>query len=452
MTQNKRPHVVVVGAGFGGLWATRALRHAPVTVTLIDRRNYHTFLPLLYQVATAELEPEEIAYPVRSILRGRPNTQFLLGEVNQIDFATQRIQTSSGQLGYDFLLLALGSTSHFFGVPGAAQFAFPLKTLEHGIALRNHILECFEKATHVPEAERRQRALTFTVVGGGATGVEFAGALAELIHGPLVKDYPTLDVGQMRLVLLEGGEQLLPTLPAGLRDYAYTRLLRLGVDVRLRATASQISAQAVQLKDGSLIPTETVVWTAGVRGASLARAWGLPIAVNGQVQVLPTLQVASHPEVYVIGDLARVAGDQPPLPLTAPVATQQGVAAAQNVARQVAGRPPQPFHYHDQGTMAVIGRNAAVASVAGRPITGFVAWMVWLAVHIYNLIGFRNRLFVLLNWAWDYVAYERAVRLILPATAPVLSPETLPPPGLGSQTVTPTLPPDQVLAELIPLS
>ena len=452
MTQNKRPHVVVAGAGFGGLWATRALRHAPVTVTLIDRRNYHTFLPLLYQVAASELEPEEIAYPVRSILRGMPNAEFILGEVSHIDFTTRRIQTSGGQLAYDYLVLALGSTSHFFGVSGAAQHAFPLKTLEQGIALRNHILECFERAVHEPEAERRQRALTFVVVGGGATGVEFAGALAELIHGPLAKDYPTLDVGQMRMVLLEAGEQLLPTLPDRLRAYAYTRLGRLGVEVRLRTTASRISAQAVQLKDGSAIPTETVVWTAGVQGASTAGAWGLPTAVNGQVQVLPTLQVASHPEVYVIGDLACVAGDQPPLPMTAPVATQQGLAAAQNIARQVTGQPPRPFHYRDQGTMATIGRNAAVAYVAGQPITGFVAWIVWLGVHIFNLIGFRNRLVVLLNWAWDYVAYERAVRLILPATVPVLSPEILPPSGQGVQIATPTPAPGQQLAGRISLN
>jgi NADH dehydrogenase len=418
MTQSKRPRVIVVGAGFGGLWAIRALRNAPVEVLLVDRRNYHTFLPLLYQVAAAELDPEEIAYPVRSILRRMPNAQFVLCEVVGIDFVARQVQTSAGLLAYDFLILAFGSRSHFFGVPGAAEHAFCLKTLEQGIVLRNHILERFERAIHELDGERRRRALTFTVVGGGTTGVEFAGALAELIHGPLAKDYPTLNVRQIRLVLLEAGDRLLPMLPERLGAYAQARLAQIGVEIRLQATARQVTAQAVQLKDGALIPTETVVWTAGVRGASLAGDWDLPTAPNGQVRVLPTLQLRDHPEVYVIGDLARMVGDQPSLPMTAPVAIQQGQAAAQNIAREVAGQNLLPFRYRDQGTMATIGRNAAVVYLAGRTVTGFLAWGIWLSVHIFNLIGYRNRLFVLLDWAWDYLFYERAVRLILPFKEP----------------------------------
>ena len=230
MTQSRRPRVIVLGAGFGGLWGIRALRHAPVEVLLVDRHNYHTFLPLLYQVAAAELDPEEIAYPVRSILRGMPNAQFVLSEVMGIDFVARQLQTSAGLLSYDFLILALGSRSHFFGVPGAAEHAFCLKTLEQGIVLRNHILECFERAIHELDGERRRRALTFTVVGGGTTGVEFAGALAELIHGPLGKDHPTLKVRQVRLVLLEAGNQLLPMLPERLQAYAQARLAKIGVE------------------------------------------------------------------------------------------------------------------------------------------------------------------------------------------------------------------------------
>ncbi len=431
MSGHKQPRVVIIGAGFGGLWAARALRNLPVEVTLVDRHNYHVFLPLLYQVATAELEPEEIAYPLRSLLRHLPNTQFILAEATDIDLQGRRIVTAAGPLAYDYLILGLGSESQFFNVMGAAEYAFSLKTLEQGIALRNHILERFESAAHEPDAERRRRALTFVVVGSGATGVEFTGALAELIRGPLAKDYPTLDFREVRLILLEAGDRMLPMLPERLQAYAQARLARLGVEIRLGAAASQITGEAVRLRDGSLIPTETVIWTAGVRGNSAGRHWGLPTTPTGQVAVLPTLQLPGHPEVYVIGDLAGAAGGEPGLPLTAPVAIQQGARAAQNIAQQLAGRNPQPFRFRDQGTMVTLGRNAAVAVLKGRSLTGFLAWIVWLGVHIYNLIGFRNRLFVLQDWAWDYLFYDRVVRLILPGAEPRLAPAALSPLSRG---------------------
>lgn len=414
LDKHRCPRVVVLGGGFGGLWAVRTLSRFPVEGLLLDRNNYHTFLPLLYQVVAAELEPEAIVYPVRSILRSAPNFRFVMAEVQEIDMQAQAIKTAEQTIPYDFLILSTGSTSHFLGVPGADKYAFPLKTLKDGIALRNHILRCFERAAQEPDAGRRKQMLTFTILGGGPTGVEFAGALTELIRGPLTRDYPTLNLGQVQLILVEAADNLLASLPGELQGYALARLRKMGVEVRLQSTASQITPEAVHLKDGSRIPTETVVWTAGVRGDPRASEWGLPTGRNGRVIVQPTLQVVDHPTVYVIGDLAYMEQGGAPLPLIAPVAIQQGVAAAQNIARQVAGQSPVPFHYWDRGAMVTIGRNAAVACLGGRTFTGFLAWIVWLGVHILNLIGFRNRLLVLINWAWDYVFYERGVRLILP--------------------------------------
>ncbi len=430
---------MIVGAGFGGLWAVRALARSPVEAVLVDRNNYHAFLPLLYQVAAAELEPEDIAYPLRSILRTLPHARFVLGDVSGIDLAGRAVKAAGRPIPYDFLILALGSVSHFFGVPGAAQHAFPLKTVDHGIALRNHVLGCFERAAHEPSAEGRRRALTFAIVGGGPTGVEFAGALAELIRGPLVKDFPGLDFREVRVLLLEARESLPPGFPDRLRAYTEGRLRRMGVDVCVRAAVGEVRPDAVRLKDGTAIPTETVVWTAGVRGDPSAQAWGLPTTRDGRVPVLPTLQVPDHPELYVIGDLASLEEDGRPLPMVAPVAIQQGAAAARNIARQWAGLEPLPFRYRDPGTMVTIGRNAAVACLGRRCFSGFPAWVVWLSVHIFKLIGFRNRLVVLINWAWDYLFYERAVRLILPqqagpgSRAPGRAPE---PPGGGSASAS----------------
>ncbi len=415
MTIRGRPRVAIVGAGFGGLWAARSLARSPVEVLLIDRQNYHCFLPLLYQVAAAELEPEEIAYPVRSILWKLPNARFVLADVKGVDLTHRVLETDGPVIPYDFLILATGSVSHFFGVPGADEHAFPLKTLEQGVALRTQILRCFERAAFETELGRRRRMLTFAIVGGGPTGVEFAGALAELIYGPFVRDYSMLDFQEVRIVLLEAMDGLLPGLPERLRGYALARLRRMGVEVRLQATVGQITEEAVRLKDGTVLPTETTVWTAGVRGDPLAQAWGLPTPRAGRVAVLPTLQVSDHPEVHVIGDLAHIEDGGRPLPMIAPVAIQQGVAAARNIARQILGQDPLPFRYRDPGVMATIGRNAAVVYWRGRSFTGFPAWILWLGVHLFNLIGFRNRLFVLINWAWDYLFFERAVRLILPS-------------------------------------
>jgi NADH dehydrogenase len=416
MRQSHDPHVVIIGAGFGGLWAARALAHGPFNVTLIDRNNYHTFLPLLYQVAAAELEPEEIIYPVRSILRRLPNVGFLMAEVSRVDLEKRVAETNAGPVSYDYLFLATGSTTNFFGVPGA-EHAYPLKSLDEAIRLRNHILCCFEGAASLSDPHRRRKLLSFAIVGGGPTGVEFAGALAELLRGPLRKDYSNLGLRDSKVILLEAAGSLLGGLPRSLAVYALARLRRMDVDVRLNAAVSRIEPDAVHLRDGTVVPAETVVWTAGVRGERSAAAWGLPVDRSGRVPIEPTLQLAGHPEVYAVGDLARFEQDGRPLPMVAPVAMQQATTAARNVRRQASGQALMPFRFRDPGMMATIGRNAAVAHFAGLAITGFPAWLVWLGVHLVKLIGFRNRLMVLTNWAWDYFLYERAVRLILPTSS-----------------------------------
>lgn len=407
-----RPRVVIVGAGFAGLWAAKALAGKPLDILLIDRNNYHTFLPLLYQVAAAELEPEEIAYPIRSIIRSYPNASFIMSEVKSIDLNEQVVEVDNRCIGYDYLLLAAGSVTNFFGTPGADEFSYPLRTLDEGIALRNHILTCFEKAVLEPDEDLRKKALTFAIVGGGPTGVEFAGALSELINGPLMKDYHGLNRSEIRVVLVEAQNKLLSGLLTCCNDYALARLQRMGVEVRLGTKVNEVKTDAILLDD-TMLPTETVIWTAGVRGEKSAESWGLPLAKSGRIAVEPTLQVTGHPNVYVVGDLAYLEEDSHPLPMVAPTAIQEGTAVAKNILRQIESRPLVPFKYRDKGTMLTIGRNQAVAQIWGRGIRGFPAWLLWLGIHLFNLIGFRNRLLVLINWAWDYFFYERTVRLIL---------------------------------------
>ena len=409
------PKVVIVGAGFGGLWAARALAGAPVDVLILDRNNFHTFLALLYQVAAAELSPEDIIYPVRSIIRRHRNLRFVMDEITAIDYLTRQIETTSRVYSYDYLVLALGSLSHDFNLPGINEYAFELKTIEQAIVLRNHILSSFERSQIETVSGKRKQMLTFTIAGGGPTGVEFTGALAELIRGPLLKDYPDLDFkNEVQIILLEATNHLLPGLPERLQAYAQAHLEKIGVEVRLGTAVSQVTLQEVHLADQTRIPTQTVVWTAGVRGEIPGSSGNLPQARNGQVEVSPTLQTTLYPGVYVIGDLAHFMEAGQPLPMVAPVAMQQGTVAAQNILRHINGQALQPFHYRDPGTMVTIGRNAAVAHIKGRSFTGFFAWLVWLGVHLFRLIGFRNRLVVMFNWAWDYLFYERSVRLIIP--------------------------------------
>jgi NADH:ubiquinone reductase (H+-translocating) len=406
--------VVIIGAGFAGLWAATALSRCGCSVLILNRNNYHAFPPLLYQVAAAEIEPEQIAYPLRSVIRKWRNVKVGMVEVLGVDFATRTVHTSDRDVSYDYLILSIGATTDFFGVPGAAEHAYPLKTLVHSVAIRNQILCRFESAMREPSTERRLGTLVFTIVGGGATGVEFAGALAELIQGPFRNDYPNLEFGRVRVVVVEGAKRLLSGMPEPCGIYALERLKQMGVDVMLGSQVQRVEKDAVYLSDGTVLATDTVIWTAGVQGDPVGRAWGLRSVRGGRLEVTPALQLPDHPEVYVAGDLAYVEEDGQPLPMTAPVATQQGVSAAANILRQIEGQEPASFVYKDKGAMVTIGRNAAVARIGKRYYFGFFAWILWLAVHIFNLIGFRNRLFVLVNWSRDYFLRDRAVRLIMP--------------------------------------
>jgi len=406
------PTVVIVGAGFGGLNAARALRRAPVQVVLVDRNNYHLFQPLLYQVATAGLEPEEIARPARAILRGQKNFDFRMVDVTRVDFAAKRLETSAGPISYDFLVLAPGGETNFFGLESMQRHGLGLKDIPDAIEIRNHVLTCFEQAMLEPDAEKRRELLTFIVVGGGPTGVEMAGALSELIRLVLVKDYPRLNIKDVRILLLEATDKLLAAMPERLREAAVKTLWRKWIDVRFGAQVADYDGKQIRLKSGEIIPAQTVIWAAGVRASPLNATLGVAPGRQGRIPVEPTLQVPGHAEVFIIGDAAYLEQDGEPLPMVAPVAIQMGQFVARNIKRQVRGQALEPFRYRDQGTLATIGRNAAVANVYGVKATGFVAWVMWLGIHIIQLIGFRNKLFVLINWAWDYFFYERAARLI----------------------------------------
>jgi NADH dehydrogenase len=405
-----------VGAGFGGLWAARGLANRAADVTLLDRNNYHTFFPLLYQVAAAELGPTDIAHPVRSIFRRAGNVTVRMAEMTGLDLAARVVQTGHGPLSYDYLVLALGSEANYFGVPGAAEHAFPLRWMDDAVPLRHHVLTCFEAAAATTDPERRRRLLTFAVVGGGPTGVEYAGALSELVYGPLLKDFPGISPEEVRIELLEASDALLRGMPPKLARYAQNRLARRGVIVRLGCAVQAVEPDCVRLSGGERRPTETVIWTAGIQGDPRVARWGLPVGRGGRVPVTERLNVADHPEVFVVGDLAyREDADGAPLPQVAQVAIQQGRRAAANILRLASGGEAAPFRYRDPGMLAVIGRNAAAAHVFGLAFTGWIAWWLWLGIHISWLVGFRNRALVLLNWGWNYLFFRRAVRLILPA-------------------------------------
>src|SRR6059036_1199351 len=407
-----RPTVVIVGAGFGGLRAARALRKAPVDVILLDRHNYHLFQPLLYQVATAGLEPEQIAKPVRSILRRQRNFEFRMVEVTGLDAEARRIVTADGPVPYDYLILAVGGETNYFGLESIPRHGFGLKDVPDAIRIRNHVLRQFEHAMLEANAERRRALLTFVVVGGRPTGVEMAGALSELIRLVLVKDYPRLNIKDVRILLLEATDKLLAAMPERLREAAVKTLWRKWIDVRFGAQVADYDGKQIRLKSGEIIPAQTVIWAAGVRASPLNATLGVAPGRQGRIPVEPTLQVPGHAEVFIIVDAAYLEQDGEPLPMVAPVAIQMGQFVARNIKRQVRGQALEPFRYRDQGTLATIGRNAAVANVYGVKATGFVAWVMWLGIHIIQLIGFRNKLFVLINWAWDYFFYERAARLI----------------------------------------
>jgi NADH dehydrogenase len=410
------PHIVIIGAGFGGLRAAQKLAGKPVKVTLIDRRNYHLFQPLLYQVATAGISPNEIAYPVRAIFQKQKNFEFLLADVTGVDFTAQMVQTSRGPVAYDALIIAAGATVNFFGNQSLAEHAFVLKDLGDAITLRNHVLRQFEQAAGEDAADRCRAEscarLTFVIVGGGPTGVESAGAFAELIRLVLRRDYPWLDLADVKVILLEAAGTILPGFPANLQQTAVQSLAAKHVDVRLNAKVAGYDGQTVTLENGETIPANTLLWSAGVRVAALIDQLGVEQARLGRVKVTPELNIPGQPDVYVVGDAAYLEKDGTPLPMMVPVAVQQAELAAANILARLQNRPAKAFIYRDPGSLATIGRNSAVARLGTWTFQGFLAWVMWLFVHLINLIGFRNRLIVLINWAWDYFFYDRAVRLI----------------------------------------
>jgi NADH dehydrogenase len=411
------PRVIIVGGGFGGLYAARALARAPVDVTLLDRRNHHVFQPLLYQVAAAALSPGDIASPIRWVLRRQANVEVLLADVRRVDPARHTVAIASNEgpdveMAFDYLILATGSTHAYFGHDEWRDVAPGLKTLEDALDIRRRVLLAFERAERERDPARRPRLLTFVVVGGGPTGVELAGALAEMSRQSLARDFRHFDPGSARVVLLEGGPSLLANFPEPLREAARTDLERLGVEVRTGMIVTGVSPGRVECGSAS-IEAATILWAAGVAASPLGATLGVGTDRAGRVAVQPDLTIPGHPRVFVIGDLASVTGaDGKPLPGVAQVAIQTGRHAARNIRRAIAGEPLQPFVYRNLGNMATIGRASAIADFGWLQLKGWIGWLAWLFVHIMNLIGFRNRVLVLVQWAWAYFSYQRAVRLI----------------------------------------
>ena len=408
------PVVVIVGAGFGGLKAARLLAKAPVHVVLLDKRNYHLFQPLLYQIATAGISPGEIAHPVRGILGQQKNFQFHMAEVEQFDLENRRVITNTGSFAYNYLVIAVGAETNHFGIESVRRFALNMKDLDDAIDIRNKVLCSFELADQEPDPAIRRELLSFVVVGGGPTGVETAGALSELIRLVLVKDYPDLDLKEVRILLLEATDQILAGFPPHLREKAVQTLEKKYVEVRCNTVVQGFDGHTVVLKDSEPLLAQTMIWTAGVRAASLLDQSGLQQARQGRLVVGPTLQLEQHLEVFVIGDAAYLEADGQPLQMMATVAMQQGAFVAENIRRLVQAQPLKNFRYKDPGSLATIGRNQAVIRLGRLSISGFIAWLMWVVVHIYRLIGFRSRFLVLINWIWDYFMYERGIRLITP--------------------------------------
>jgi NADH dehydrogenase len=407
-------HVVIIGGGFGGLDAARALAGAPVQLTLIDRHNYHLFQPLLYQVATASLSPGDIASPIRWVLRKQKNVQVLLAEARAIDAPERRVVLDRGELTYDYLLVATGAAHSYFGHQDWEARAPGLKTLDDALEIRRRVLLAYEAAERETDPAARVRLLTFVIVGGGPTGVELAGALAEIARYSLPQDFRSINPKSARILLIEAGPDILPAFPASLRKAARRALERLGVEVRTSAVVTAVDASGVVVSGAAAgaIAAETVLWAAGVAASPLAKSLGVPLDRSGRVTPQPTLALAEHPRVFVAGDICAFVQDGTPLPGVAQVAMQEGAHAARNILRAIREEPLQPFRYRDYGIMATIGRGSAVGDIFGIKISGFFGWLFWIFLHIFWLIGFRNRFVVITEWAWSYLTLQRRVRLI----------------------------------------
>ena len=417
-----KPRVVIVGAGFGGLNAARTLGNAAVQITVIDHKNFHTFQPLLYQVATAGLSPGEIAAPIRSILRSHKNIEVLMGDVIGVDLEKRVVETAEDSVPYDYLVVAAGATHSYFGHDEWEQFAPGLKTIEDALEIRRRVLLAFELAERQAASGESERPLNFVVIGGGPTGVELAGTLAEISRYALAHDFRSIDPSRTHILLLEGGPRVLPAYTEDLSRSAEEQLKHLGVEVRTSTMVTQVEAGAVQIGT-TRIPATVILWAAGVAASPLGKVLTSAVDRAGRVPVQPDLTLTGHPEVFVIGDLAAAKDEKGKfLPGVAPVAIQQGKYVAKVIRKETesVGQTPNsvraPFHYWDKGSLATIGRAAGVAQFGKIHISGFVAWLSWLFVHIFFLIGFRNRILVFIQWAWSYVTYERGARLITGST------------------------------------
>jgi NADH dehydrogenase len=413
----EHPRVVIVGGGFGGLKTAVALRRAPVKVTLIDARNHHLFQPLLYQVATAGLNPSDIAAPIRAILRSQKNVDVVLGRVESIDREARTVRLKGGRrIPFDTLVVATGVRHSYFGHDDWERHAPGLKTVEDALEMRRRLLFAFEAAEHDEDAARRDAWLTFAIVGGGPTGVELAGALGELSNHTLAKDFRNIDPRSANILLFEGGPRVLAAFDEGLAAKATRQLESLGVTVKTDTFVESIDADGVTLKGGERVPTRTVLWAAGVAGSPLAKTLGVPLDRAGRVLVEPTLTIPGDPQVFVIGDMAALEQDGAWLPGVAPVALQAGLHTGRSIRRALEGKPLEPFRYVDKGSLATVGRSAAIADFGRIKLSGFFAWIAWLTIHIFFLIGFRNRVFVFWQWMWAYLTFGRGARLI---TGPV---------------------------------
>ncbi len=412
------PHVVIIGGGFGGLFAAKALKRAPVRITLVDRENHHLFQPLLYQVATAGLSPGDIASPIRWVLRHQRNVRVLLAEAKRIDAEARCVHLDGGdRIQYDYLIVAAGSSNSYFGRDEWAELAPSLKTLNDALTIRSRMLLAFEKAEREQDPEERQRLLTFVVVGGGPTGVEMAGAIAEIARQTLADEFRAISTRGSRILLIEAGPSILASFPENLQADARESLTRKGVEVRESTLVTGIEPGLVRLGDET-IPAGVVIWAAGVKASPLGQSLGVPLDRAGRVLVEPDLSIPGHPEVFVIGDLAAATDESgKPYPGVSQVAMQQAGHAAKMIVRSIEGQPRRRFQYKDLGSMATIGRNAAVADLGWLRLSGFAGWLLWLFIHLVWLIGFRNKILVLLQWAGAYVTYQRSVRLITKWTA-----------------------------------
>ena len=413
MTDTRTPHVVILGGGFAGLYAAKGLADAPVRVTVVDRRNHHLFQPMLYQVATAALNPSDIASPIRSVLRQQKNTEVLLAEATEVEVDTRRVRFSDGGcLPYDYLIVGTGAHHSYFGHEEWEPLAPGLKSLEDALEIRRRVLLAFELAEREPDPVRRHAYLTFVVVGGGPTGVETAGAVAEVRRYALRRDFRRIDPGEATVMLLEGGPRLLPSYPPELSEKAKLDLRRLGVEVRTETMVTDIQPGWVRAA-GWTIPSQTVIWAAGNTASSLLKSLDAPLDRMGRALVEPDCTIPGHPEVFVLGDAAAFNHQEGgSLPGICPVAIQMGEYTARTIQGDLAGRPRRAFRYWDKGQLAVVGRGRAVADIWRLHFSGFLAWLTWIFVHIFFLIGFRNRVLVLIQWAWSYFTYGVGARII----------------------------------------